>query len=216
MSNPSPIPGALCAYYDYEIQNVTTGEVKKASEWIPCHSFLDAFLRAIYMQTKSTSSIHDSAIRQFPDGGTEFNTYVFNVRGGANGTLFVTSASTGNANLGIVVGTGSNPVTIGDYRLQTKINSGVAAGELQYGTVSYGAPSSDATKTTFRTTRVFTNNSGGAVLITEIGLVMSHNISTLTETDFRIEPYLIMRDLTSINVADGQQVTINYNMVAYP
>jgi hypothetical protein len=68
--------------------------------------------------------------------------------------------------------------------------------------MTYGAPSTTATTTTFRLTRVFTNGSGGTVTVQEIGLVSGNGTNN----------YLWVRDLTgAVTVTNGQQLTVNYD-----
>jgi len=190
----SKYSGAFLLTYNYELKD--SSRVFKSKRFI-CRSFVSQFLQAVFSQThwKARLVLQDTSMNQQTINGNSGLT---------------TNASTGTDTYGILVGTGTNAVTIGDYALQTKIAHGTSSGQLQYGTVSYGAPASDSTKTTYRTTRVFTNNSGSTVVVTEIGLVFQATNTAPTTTYF-----LGMRDTTSISISNGQQLTLNYNMIAY-
>lgn len=77
----------------------------------------------------------------------------------------------GQTTLGIVLGTGTNPVTIGDYALQTLLAEGSGSGQL-----NYQAQATDTTPNTSGSTRSFVikrqviNNSGADITVNEIGL----------------------------------------------
>lgn len=115
-----------------------------------------------------------------------------------------TDAGTTTSTYGIQVGTGTSAESINDTALQTQIAHGTGAGQLQYGSMTFGAPSTTATTTTFRFTRVFTNGSGGTVTVQEIGLVSRDIINT--------NSFLWVRDLTgAVAVGNGSQLTVNYD-----
>ena len=73
--------------------------------------------------------------------------------------------------------------------------------------MQYGTPSFTTTTGTLRFTRVFTNASGGTITVNEIGL------STYYQ-DIGTWYFLIMRDILSpgVDILNGQQMTLNYNM----
>lgn len=117
---------------------------------------------------------------------------------------FRTDAGTTTSTYGIQVGTSTGAESISDAALGTQIAHGTSAGQLQYGSMTYGAPSTTATTTTFRFTRVFTNGSGGTVTVQEIGLVGQ----SITGKRF-----LFIRDLTgAVPINNGQQLTVNYDL----
>ena len=80
-------------------------------------------------------------------------------------------AAVGDANKGLVVGTGTGATTISSYSLGTKIVHGTGAGQLNYQAVVYEAPEVGATETKVKIKRVFDNaSSDGSRTINEIGL----------------------------------------------
>ena len=114
-----------------------------------------------------------------------------------------TTAAASISDHGIQVGTSTAAESINDTSLGTQIAHGTGAGQLQYGAMTYGAPSTTATTTTFRFTRVFTNGSGGTVTVQEIGLVGESSGGN---------NFLFVRDLTgAVAVTNGQQLTVNYD-----
>jgi hypothetical protein len=123
---------------------------------------------------------------------------------------FAANAAAGSTAFGIVVGSGNTPPMITDYALQSKIAHGVSAGQLQYGGVTYGAPSSDATTSQFTITRNFANASGDAITINEIGLYVKAKTNTDRSPFTR---YLMtIRDVIGggIAVPNGETLTVNY------
>jgi len=118
-------------------------------------------------------------------------------------TRFHLHAAAGNVDYGMVVGTGTNAPLPNDFKLQTKILEGVGAGQLNYklqsgliGTRVVG------NKTTFVLERLFTNNSGAAINVTEAGI---QTTDKNTGTTF----FLMMRDtFTAVNVPNTSNLVI--------
>ncbi len=85
---------------------------------------------------------------------------------------FRLQAAAGDANYGIVVGTGTNAVAVTNYALQTKIAHGTGVGQLQYSAMSfpvnYTVSAPDAYCDVARTV---TNGSGADITVEEIGLI---------------------------------------------
>ena len=121
-------------------------------------SFVKAFIGLLNVQMAGASrSIIDT-------GGTS--------RSISNSSYnFQVTAGAGTSAYGIQVGTGTNPVTIDDYKLQSQIAHGTGAGQLQYGATSVDAYAVSSGKAFFNVQRLFTNNSGGDITVKEIGLV---------------------------------------------
>lgn len=74
---------------------------------------------------------------------------------------------------GLVIGTGNTPNTIDTYTLAAKIANGVTPGKMTHGPQSYVGPQAGGAginPRTFSFQRTFTNSSGGAIVINEIGL----------------------------------------------
>ena len=107
---------------------------------------------------------------------------------------------------GVVVGTDipHAAVTIDDYQLVSQIVNAT----MNHSAVTFGAPASDATTSQFTITRNFANVSGGAVLVAEIGLYIR---GWRSDTYYR---FMAIRDIVSINVPDGQTLTVNYRVQA--
>ena len=112
---------------------------------------------------------------------------------------------------GILVGTGATAESTSDYAMDTIINDGSAAGELVYSAMSTVGFSGDK-KTT--QTRYFTNESGGSIVVAEVGLVYAITYSAGTLYDI-----LMARDVLSstITVADTEVLKVEYTVtVTFP
>jgi hypothetical protein len=177
----------LSLYYDMIVKK--DNKVIKKYRKRKCHSFVKQFLCLLSSQSSGSFSEVDI-------GGTTRNLdYIY--------PTFYIPGTVGTTTDGPVVGTGITTVTINDYKIETLITHGTGSGQLQYSVVTYGAPTTTATGSTFIMTRVFTNNSGGNVTINEIGIIVYH---------YNAYYYLIVHDnLTSpITLANGETVTLNY------
>ena len=122
---------------------------------------------------------------------------------------FASIALANDALFGILVGTGATAPAITDYKMEILIAHGTGAGQLQYGAVTFGAVSADATTSQFTITRNFANGSGGSITVNEAGLaVKAYGYSTL-------HYFLTIRDATGgIAVPNGSTLTINYRLQA--
>lgn len=133
-------------------------------------------------------------------------------------TNFDVNAASGDTTLGIIVGTGTTPPTINDYVIETPIAHGTGAGELQYGAVTFGAPSADSSTSQFTITRDIANNSGGTITVSEIVLyvTMKEPYGAYHECGRYTCYACILRDVISggIAVPSGQTLTVNYRLQA--
>jgi hypothetical protein len=113
----------------------------------------------------------------------------------------------GNTNYGIVVGTGDDAESFEGYILKTKVAQGTGAGQLSYAAQNATTLSYDAGTKTWTATfvRIFNNNSGGAITITETAMYY------LQGTD---RYYMFCRDLlgSSVEVSNTAQLTVTYTM----
>lgn len=105
----------------------------------------------------------------------------------------------GDANTGIVVGTGSGATTISSYQLGARIANGVGSGQIGYAAQTYTAPTTDGAKRYWKITRLFTNTSGSTITVNEVGLYIN----------FSGAPHMVHRDLTGgVAVGHNQVLTV--------
>jgi hypothetical protein len=204
--DPKTIPHVLkegemgCAI-EWMVRDHKTGKVQehviKRSE-----SFVQQFLQimCVVMNLGGPNNVRDT-------GNTLRGVYVDWT--GSLGYWLDVLAGAGTITFGIVVGTGAVAPTISDYALGTIIQHDAApptAGRLQYGAVTFGAPSADATTSQMTITRNFANSSGGAITVNEIGLYCRAYYSAAAGY------FMIIRDVIAggIAVPPGQTLTVNY------
>jgi len=165
-------------------------------------SFTQQFLQLLMIQMMPVASDVGMPLR---DTGNTLRTLM------SNTLNFIAGAAANDATYGIQVGTGNNAPTITDYVIQSLITHGSGVGQLQYGGVTYGAPSSDATTSQFTITRNFSNASGGSITVNEITLVVKGCV-----VDSNQQNFLVIRDVIGggIAVPNGQTLTANYRIQA--
>ena len=185
------VRGACAIYYSYQVKDAS-GRITVPFRRRMAHSFVVGFAKLLNlkMAMREPQSITDT-------GGTGRTIPSIN-------DMDTTQAASSNT-FGLVVGTGTNAESINDTALQTVIAHGTGAGQLQYGASTVALPSSDSTSTSCILTRVFTNASGGTVTVTEIGVYTNTN-----DTGSAGRNICIVRDLATIALSNGDQLTLNY------
>ena len=114
--------------------------------------------------------------------------------------------------LGIVVGTSSTAVAPSQTKLITPIAHGTAAGELEYSGMLIMDEAdfnvdTGADEAYFEIERIFRNASGGSITIEEIGINTHGGNGTEVNLTF-----CILRDVDTIEVADGEYLKIKYRI----
>ncbi|RLJ02096.1 MAG: hypothetical protein DRP11_03440, partial [Candidatus Aenigmatarchaeota archaeon] len=91
-----------------------------------------------------------------------------------------------NDNYGIQVGTGTAAVSPGDHALASKISHGTASGNMDYGACSLETTGVSDNTSYARYRRDFTNLSGAAITVNEIGMVAKYKrvIGATTEGEW--------------------------------
>jgi len=142
-------------------------------------------------------------------GGTARGIAVISYNANVATGIILAGAIEGEDSFGIKVGMGTATPTPSDYNLQSPINHGVGANRLSYGAVTFDSVSISGNTTILRIIRPFTNNSGSAITVSEIGLIVRIRISGTADSYAYI---LIARDVVSpsINVPAGSTLTIRY------
>jgi len=202
----------------------------------PSRSFLLQFIELLYVGsaqilTGAPYSMQDIAnvARDVDSSSTtatgfrKDNLKIASVPGGA--TQLVNAGSVENAaadtiqnaeiqgeTIGIVIGTGAVAVTPIDFALGAVINNGRAGGEMEYGgcelvNIAFADPNG-----TFDVRRYFTNLSGGAITVEEVGINAAggHYVSNDWGPVF---PFCIARDLTGgVAVANTELLRVTYTI----
>jgi hypothetical protein len=116
------------------------------------------------------------------------------------------NADEGDSTFGILVGVGdgagsATPVTINDYKLQSTIVQGTGSGQLLYGSHAYVLPLVIGNYCSWKWSRLITNSSGSAIVLTEMALVENSAGYFYTLDRTIMSPY---------EIADGVTRSIQY------
>ena len=113
---------------------------------------------------------------------------------------------------GIVVGTGNTAVAVTDYVLATQIVHGTGAGQLSHAAQTVDTDITRVSNTcTWNTQRVFTNSSGGDIIVAEMGLYgLYGRVNTANTTDV----YCLIRDVlgSTKTITNGSTGTFKYTL----
>ena len=169
-------------YYNGEIDD-GKGKITKIRTH-RARSFVKQFPQLLlgeFMGTIGTVSMRDTG-----------NTLRSTPYSGAMKTCITSGYNTGTSysTHGLVIGSGSTSIDISQYKLVTQIAHGSSAGQLNYGSMSTGAPNYDPDTGIMSVyfTRLFSNGSGGNVAVNEIGVYMRDSTSTWY--------FMLIRELT--------------------
>jgi hypothetical protein len=107
---------------------------------------------------------------------------------------------------GVVIGTGSTAVTISDYKLETQIAEGVGAGQMEHQAGTKTEPTVAGSSISCTLKRIFINNSGNTITVTESGIYCYGGGTTWD--------FCIVRDVLPAGVAvpDGGAITVTYTL----
>lgn len=187
-------------YIQAEIKDSSGKTIKKTPKQL-CHSYVTALIDQLaalmgYVQL----SVMDT-------GGTPRTINRSNVS--AVCPILICVAGAADITYGIAVGTSPSPVSIGDIKLFTIIQSGSTSGKLQYGTTSVGTPTTVGTSRVFTISRTFTNSSGNDITVEEVGLMVDTFDSAAAFRQFLVE-----RSLFHLIIANGTSGTLTYTISA--
>jgi len=178
------------------------------------HSFVQNFAKLLYgfaqtVVTSSTISVSVTDVNGSPQ--SIYTEWYGGTLGG--GTPAAMNAPAGDDSFGIVVGSGTKPVSYNDYSLAKKIYNGSEPGKLSYGPTGVSDVYVDTTRNLARFTisRTFTNLSNSPVSVSEVGIVARSywRDSSGVKQDIK---YLIVRDVIDppITVPPNGTLTVVY------
>jgi hypothetical protein len=177
------------------------------------------FLCQVALVTRHNTSFGDGALTVKDISGTIHADYAGTI--GWNGrldTTFPYTASAGQTNQGIVVGSGASPEDFNGYVLSSLIANGTGAGQLTYQAGSKQAAVWNSSTNTFSIEwlRYFNNNSGGAIDVNEVALVGSLHCFA---SSVSYKNVMFCRDVlaATITVPDTGQLKVTYAIeLVYP
>jgi len=181
------------------------GEIVKVYKREVGHSFLTQYYQIIQVLMNQTYNVGFSTANVNDTSNTPRALYN---SAGIPAAVMATLAAAGDANSGIQVGTGNAANTGATFGLTALIATGSGAGQLNYGGEATTAPSGSA-PLSFTHTRTLTNNSGGSIIIAEVGLVV-HGQDSGSGSRF----FMIIRDVlgVAVTVLNGNNVTFTLTM----
>lgn len=164
-----------------------------------------AFQQAAGIAAMESASVHDT-------GNTLRTCGAYYQAGNLYNWMFNTQPGAGVDTYGILVGSNNTAVDITDYKLNTQISHGVAAGNLQYGaqTTAYGGVDPNKWAKILRT---FTNGSGNDVVVKEVGLVCRPNVGGIAYNILITRDIIADPGITIVN-ADSLPVEIHIRTTA--
>jgi len=162
------------------------GKLIRRLPWRPAQSLLKQFIQCLAIQAAQANqtiklvSGADQSVGTSPDA--------LRVDGPAADTV-----------KGIVIGTGTNPVAMADYKLQTQVTTNIT-----HSVVSFAVENPDANTWRVAISRIFTNQTGASLGIREVGLY----------NKIGVVPAAICLDRTlySVDVPNGVAVTLTYRI----
>lgn len=190
--------------------------LKEKREPQQSYSFVKAFLQLLYCSTTGlTQNVIDiDNTSRTIDGGTTGGELRVIHPGLNAGSDAQDTGSSGYQtlyadDLGIVVGTGSTAVAVADDNLVTPAAHGTAATNI----VHYGCYGlnyvTGASTASFDVERIFRNDSGGTIVVAEIGMYSIAYLSNGTGFGF-----CILRDVlgATISVLNGEYLKVKYTI----
>ena len=166
-----------------------TGRLIKALPWTPANSLLRQFIQLLAVQM----SEQNVSIIDILDTARSIQNHEFSLS--VNAIL----AATGS---GIVIGTGTNAVTMTDTHLQTQVTA-----DITHSATTFAVENPDANTWRLAISRIFQNNTGAAVGVKEVALY-AFGQDTPPVTRF----ICIDRTLYNVSVPNGIGLTLTYRI----
>jgi len=118
------------------------------------------------------------------------------------------NATTGEDTYGIVVGTGTAAVANDNYCLESKCGHGTGANQFLYGSMGFTEPEVAAGNVDYVMERSFTNGSGSAITVNEVGVY-----AKMYDASANLRYFCIIRDLTGgIEVGPEEVLVVEYTV----
>ncbi len=185
----------------YNLKVYTADGKLKRELQTPGHSFVRGFLEILYAQMVNTTfAVKDT-------GGVSQDVV------GPDADILDITAS-GNAK-GLVVGGGNTAVAISDFNMANIAGVGTGTNQFTHGTQTYVAPTVTGETSQFSILRSFTNGSGSAILVKEVGLMgdgsnVSHDfllVREVLDSVVTVEDTEVLNLTAVIQIASGADGT---------
>ncbi|MEM4819356.1 MAG: hypothetical protein QXQ91_03515 [Nanopusillaceae archaeon] len=188
-------------YIEIKIIDKDGKVVKEAKS--EANSLVRNFIRALYgLMTAAQASFNVITLTDIT--GATFG-YPNLAAGGY--PIFNVGAGSGETRFGIVVGSGTSPVSYTDFRLASLIPHGTGSGQLFYSNTEYALLTLPDGTHVISFTRTFTNQSPGDVTINEVGLGFHVTVPGPTSRYVLIERTVLSSPIT---LSPNQSAVIRY------
>ena len=172
------------------VYDSTSQEIVRIIPWKKANSLVVQFIRMLAIQMSQVAWVIKKT------NGTDVS------RGPGEGA-FTVVCNAGTTDKGIVIGTGTTPVTLYDYALASQVITNVYYGNT---TVAIENPSENCWRNLV--TRSFTNNTGSDLNIKEVALYCRYSTGD-------VGPYCLERSLYNVSVPHSLSVLISYRIAIY-
>lgn len=121
--------------------------------------------------------------------------------------------SIGYNNWSPIVGQGTTPVSIDDLFMEHRVDRGSASNELVHGTTQVSVRTDDKPSSRFILTRTFTNQSGAALDVSEVGIKTQQDVNESRWLDNSAS--FLARDLlpSPVTIGAGSTLTLDYEVI---
>jgi len=204
------------AYLTVVVRDEKGDIIKVHKQWSrsPTFNFMGLFLPTNwYSNTNNTWTITNT-------GGTS---YTYNPGSGSNQNALSYPGTSYNEPAYLVmiqVGSGQQSNPYSAYTLAAPIANGTGSGQLLYGYPSVSqTPTVSGSSVSFTISQAFNNQSGGTVVITELGIILDIYMYNLSAKAYQNFGYFLMwYDVLSsaISVPNGGSIVIYYTFTVNP
>jgi len=204
------------AYLVIIVRNEKGDIVKIHKQWShsPTSNFIGLMLPVNwYVNNNSNWTIKNT-------GGSSYG-YNSNCNSGANCMFYPGSEDNCSTYLYMIqVGSGQQSNPYNSYSLAAPIANGSGTGQLLYGALSVSqTPTTSGSSAYFIISQTLNNQSGGTVVITEVGIILNMGIWNRSSSSCGSVGYvLVWYDVlsSSISVSNGGSITIYYTFTVNP
>lgn len=177
------------------------------------HSFLSNFIKMLFCHMMFHHAPDTGSVLTLTDTGGTVRTGLQQYAHEINSTFMDCNATSAIDDYGILVGTGSTAVDIDDYALDTKVVEGTGSGQMEHGNHSIVNSTHDGSSYSYAgITRTFANNSGGSIVVAEIGLACRNHWESTTNRYF-----LLLREVlgATVTVLDTEVLTVTIRVKCF-
>lgn len=175
---------------DAKVFDPRTGKVIEILPPRPANTFVQNWIKMLYAAMNGAGSLSGCVDITNTARTESYSTWPLNCAGSAGSTV-----------CGTVIGTGTNAVTLADYKLQTQVTTNIT-----HGAQAFSLNSPDASHYQMIMSRMFTNGTGSTLNITEVG------VYTYDSSAYHL---MLDRTLFSVSVPNTLSTTLTYTWTTH-